>query len=107
MCWKVAEQSGSGLTLALRQLVTALRHEADVAAEIDGQLSGPRATVRLLMVLPFLGLVMGEVLGADPLNILLTTPYGLGCLVAGMVLSVVGWHWVERQIAAVTPWSTT
>lgn len=107
VCWKVSEQSGSGLAASLQQLATALRHETDVAHEIDGQLSGPRATVQLLLVLPFVGLMLGEVLGANPLRVLLTTPYGLGCLAGGLALSAVGWRWVERQIAAVTPWNST
>jgi len=107
VCWKVSEQSGAGLAVALQHLVTGLRQEIEVAHEIDGQLSGPRATVQLLLVLPFVALMMGEVLGADPLHALLTTQYGLGCLVVGMALSAVGWRWVERQISAVTPWNTT
>lgn len=106
VCWKVSEQSGAGLAAALQQLVTALREETDVAHEIDGQLSGPRATVHLLLVLPFVGLVMGEVLGANPVHILMATPYGLGCLAGGLALSAMGWRWVERQIAAVTPWNS-
>jgi len=107
VCWKVSEQSGAGLAAALQHLVTGLRQEIEVAHEIDGQLSGPRATVQLLLVLPFVALMMGEVLGADPLHALLTTPYGLGCLAGGLVLSALGWRWVERQIGAVTPWNGT
>ena len=103
VCWKVAEQSGAGLATALRHTATTLRNETVVAAEIVAQLSGPRATVRLLVMLPAVALVMGEILGAEPLIILLGTPYGVGCLLMGIGLALVGWHWVERQIASVDP----
>jgi tight adherence protein B len=103
-CWEVAEHSGAGLAEALERVARGLQAEREVAAEIEGQLAGSRATARLLVVLPVLALVMGETLGADPLHVLFTTPYGWGCLLVGGGLSVVGSRWVEHQVRSVTPW---
>ena len=50
--------------------------EHDIAVEIDGQLAGPRATAKLLVLLPAFALFLGNSLGADPL-----TCYFTRCLV--------------------------
>ncbi|HVQ87310.1 MAG TPA: hypothetical protein VMT88_03915 [Actinomycetes bacterium] len=102
-CWQVAELSGSGLADGLSYVVESMLHEREVAAEIEGQLAGPRATVRLLTTLPVLALVLGESLGADPLQILLTTAQGWLCLALGLALATLGARWVNRQIHAVWP----
>jgi len=103
ICWDLAESSGVGLSLALRRLMTTLRSEREIAAEVETQLSAPRATVRLLMTLPLIAVAMGQSLGANPLAVLLSTAHGLICLVAGVALSVAGWMWTERQIGSVNP----
>jgi len=102
-CWEVAERSGAGLAAALDRLAVGLQAELEVAAEIDSQLAGSRATARLLAVLPVVALVMGEALGADPLHVLFSTGYGWVCLVVGGGLSLLGFRWVEHQIRSVTP----
>jgi len=104
-CWEVGENSGAGLAAALDRIAQSLQAEREISAEIDGQLAGSRATARLLAALPILALALGEALGADPLEILLTTGYGWLCLLLGVGLSVLGSRWIEQQIRSVTPWS--
>jgi tight adherence protein B len=104
-CWEVAEQSGSGLADGLSYVAESLQHEREVAAEIEGQLAGPRATVRLLITLPVLALIVGESLGAQPVAVLFTTTYGWLCLGAGSMLAGAGWHWVNRQVQTASPMS--
>ena len=104
-CWEVAEHSGAGLATALERVVQSLAAEREIAAEIDGQLAGARATARLLVVLPALALILGESLGAEPVRVLCTTPYGWGCLLAGSALSVVGSRWIEQQLRSASPWA--
>ena len=58
--------------------------------------AGPRATARLLAGLPFLGLIMAAVLGADPLAFLFGTLPGLACLLAGVGLNATGALWTHR-----------
>lgn len=103
-CWRVSAQSGAGLARGLEGVVVGLRDECDVVREIHGQLAAPRATGRLLALLPVFGWLMGSMLGAHPVAVLLTTPYGWGCLALGVPLQLTGWWWMERLAASVDPW---
>ena len=98
--WEVAGRSGTGLAAVLDRVTEALRHEEDAAAEVTAALGPPRATARMLMVLPILGVGLGYSMGADPLDFLLTSTAGLVCLFAGTTLGICGVLWVERLAAA-------
>ncbi|MEU0585702.1 type II secretion system F family protein [Streptomyces sp. NPDC006132] len=97
-CWRVAVDQGAGLAAGLDRLAAALRAERDQRCDLRAQLAGARATAVMLAGLPALGLLIGGALGADPLHVLLHTPAGLGCLVAGAVLEGVGVWWVLRIV---------
>ncbi|MDQ0750245.1 tight adherence protein B [Streptomyces africanus] len=97
-CWRVAVDQGAGLAAGLDRLAAALRAERDQRSDLRAQLAGARATAVLLAGLPSLGLLIGTVLGADPLHVLLHTTAGLGCLVAGGVLEGLGLWWVQRIV---------
>ena len=99
-CWQVASHSGAGLAAALDQVAEALRAERALAEEIEGELAAPRTTIAVLAVLPALGLLLGVTLGAHPLDILLHTPAGLACLVAGAALEAAGLAWTARIVRA-------
>ncbi|MFJ9441909.1 type II secretion system F family protein [Kitasatospora sp. NPDC101235] len=99
-CWRVAADSGSGLAAALDRVAEALRGERALAEEIAGELAGPRTTIAVLAALPGVGLLLGAALGARPLEVLLHTPAGLGCLVAGAVLEGLGVLWTARIVRA-------
>jgi tight adherence protein B len=95
-CWQVSERSGSGLASSVSRLAATLRDEEQVRREVAAQLAGPRATSVLLALLPAFGLLMGSALGADPLDVLVGTPLGLGCLVLGLMLETAGLLWTAR-----------
>jgi tight adherence protein B len=95
-CWRVSERSGAGLAAALGRLGEGLRGEEAVRREVTAQLAAPRASARLLAALPAFGLVLGAGLGARPWEVLLGTPWGMGCLMAGLVLDGCGLLWVEQ-----------
>lgn len=99
-CWRIASR-GSGLADAVRQLAATARASEDVRVEMEGQLAGPRATARLLSVLPLVGMGLGMMLGSDPLGWLLSTGPGRLCLGAGVLLTAVGAWWTARIAAAV------
>jgi tight adherence protein B len=79
----------------------AMRHEHDVAAEVDGQLAAARATASVLATLPAVAVAMGHLLGAEPLSVLLGTPIGVACLVVGAALATLGWWWLTHQVESV------
>jgi tight adherence protein B len=95
-CWQVAEEQGAGLAAAADRLADHGRADEALRQEVSTQLAGPRATAVLLAVLPGVGVLFGTGLGARPLDILLRTPWGLGCLVLGGLLAVAGVAWTER-----------
>ncbi|AUH42176.1 type II secretion system F family protein [Streptomyces sp. CMB-StM0423] len=97
-CWQVAAGGGAGLADGLDRVAAALRAERDEREELQAQLAGPRATALLLALLPCFGLLMGSALGAAPLRVLLHTPAGLVCLVAGGLLEWAGLAWVGRIV---------
>ncbi|WP_309096897.1 type II secretion system F family protein [Streptomyces sp.] len=97
-CWRVAVDQGAGLAAGLDRLATALRAERDQRSDLRAQLAGARATAVMLAGLPALGLLIGTTLGADPLHVLLHTPAGLGCLLAGGALEGLGVWWVLRIV---------
>jgi tight adherence protein B len=102
-CWQVSERSGSGLASSVSRLTATLRDEEQVRREVAAQLAGPRATAVLLALLPAFGLAMGSALGADPLDVLVRTPLGLGCLALGLMLETAGLLWTARITRSAEP----
>lgn len=95
-CWRVGSERGGTLATVLDGLAAALRDEEAQRQEVTVQLAGPRATARLLAVLPVVGLAMAAALGARPLSFLCGTLPGLACLVTGVALNVAGLYWTHR-----------
>lgn len=100
-CWRLADASGAGLADALDRVAVAMRHEHEVGDEVRGQLASVRATAWVLATVPVLAVVMGQVVGADPLSVLLGTPLGAACLALGGALGAAGWWWLSRQVESV------
>lgn len=98
-CWQVATSSGSTLAPAIDRVGDALQDDIDVRRDVRSLLAGPRTTMRLLAVLPAVGLLLGTAIGARPLSFLLGSPAGLGCLVGALLFDAAGIGW-SRRIAA-------
>lgn len=100
-CWAVAAEAGAGFAAALDSLAESLRAEEAVRREIAGQLASPRATARMLAVLPCFALLLGTGIGSAPLHVLLRTQLGLCCLSAGLALAITGVAWTDQMAQAV------
>lgn len=98
-CWSVAQTQGAGLAVALDRLVTQERRGEEVRRQLQAHLAAPRATARMLALLPALGLGLGLAIGGDPLGWLLGTVPGWLCLSLGLVLVGVGVAWAHRIAA--------
>jgi tight adherence protein B len=94
--WQVAHRTGAGLAGVLGRLADGLREQDATRQEVMATLAAPRATARLLALLPAFGLLLGEGLGADPWRFLVASPLGLLCLALGCGLALAGLAWVER-----------
>ena len=100
-CWRVAEQSGAGLAVAVGRVAQAARVAEDVRVDLEAQLAAPRATARLLGLLPLVGIGFGMMLGAEPLAWLTGTAVGRVCLAIGVGLTLAGLWWTGRIAATV------
>lgn len=97
-CVEVAEASGCPLAGVFDRLSVQLESDADAAAARATALAGPQATTRILTVLPFVGLGLGTLVGANPWGVLTTTVLGFACLTGGAVLALVGRIWSARLV---------
>lgn len=96
--WSVCERSGAPPGAVLSDLAEVLRQEADAADARRAALAAPTATARLLAVLPVLGLVLGQAVGASPLQVLLGTSAGRLAGVVGLVLAAASWAWTRALL---------
>lgn len=96
--WELAEDVGAPLADLLERLGTSVRQDADVDAQSRASLAGPRATVRLLAVLPLVGVALGQLIGARPVHILLGTPAGRLSGVTGLCLAVLAHLWTRHLV---------
>ncbi len=94
--WEVSARSGLALADVLDRLSDVLRDEEDARSEVTAALAPARATAKLLAALPGFGLALGSSMGARPVHVLLSTPFGIGCLASGVVLALLGVLWVEH-----------
>lgn len=98
-CWSVAATQGAGLADALDRLVSQDRRAEEVRRQLAAHLAAPRATARMLALLPVLGLLLGFAIGGDPLGWLLGTAWGWGCLALGILLIAAGLAWAQRIVS--------
>ncbi|WP_265520321.1 type II secretion system F family protein [Oerskovia flava] len=97
---RLAAEVGSPLTAVLDQVAATLAAEAEARAEREASLAGPRATARVLLWLPAVGVLLGSALGADPVAQALDGGLGSAAVVGGVVLLVVGRRWTARMVGA-------
>lgn len=96
---RLAEDLGMPLADVLEQVARAVaadeEHESDVAAAV----AGPRSTARVLALLPGAGLVLGTLLGADPVGSVVAGGAGTVSAAAGCALLGAGWWWTRALLA--------
>ena len=98
--WELSSGTGSGLVLALEQVLATARAEERTARLVRSELASARATARLVTTLPVVVLLAAQGIGARPWHFLLDTPAGVGCLASGVALSFAGLGWIDRIAAA-------
>lgn len=105
--WRLAEATGAPLGPALRELAAGFRDIGQSEREVAIALAAPQATSRIVLALPIVGLLLGSLLGFDPLGVLLGGPVGWALLLAGAVLMLLGWWWNQRLVKTATARPTT
>jgi tight adherence protein B len=96
VCWQLASQHG----LAMSTLMRAAQHDIAERQRFSGQvtsaMAGARATAAILAGLPVLSVVLGQLIGAEPVAFLLAGHAGGWLLVVGVTLVCSGLLWSDR-----------
>lgn len=96
VAWEVAERTGASLTATLDALAERLAADRVVHNVVAAELAAPRATGRLLAVLPMAGLALGYGFGGDPIEFFTASLPGQLCLAGGALLGCAGVLWTEH-----------
>ncbi|MHA7261760.1 type II secretion system F family protein [Arthrobacter sp. TMN-37] len=99
-CFSVAERSGAPLAEVLTRYAGQLEAAVDAQAARETALAGPRATVTLLGWLPVVGVLLGYLMGVNPLGVLFGSSLGVLVLLLGLGLMLAGRVWSSRLVAA-------
>lgn len=100
-CWRVGDSTGAGLADAVARLAASSREAERVRLELTARTAEPRATMRVLALLPVFGFVLGAGLGVNTIGWLVGGPPGRIVLVLGLSLEALGWLWARRMISSV------
>jgi tight adherence protein B len=101
--WSLAEQHGIPLADLLAGVHADLRWRLAHAGRVGAGLAGPRATAAVLTGLPVLGILLGEVVGAAPLQVLRSGVLGQALVVCGVGLAATGAHWAGAILRSAVP----
>jgi tight adherence protein B len=91
--WTLAQKHGLPLADVLDAVVKDLDQRARFAHQVNARMAGPRASATVLALLPVLGVVLGEAMGAHPIQVLADTPLGQALLIVGTTLICAGIQW--------------
>jgi tight adherence protein B len=94
--WSVADAHGLPLADLLGAAHADLTARSRFASRAEAGLAGARATAGVLALLPLLGIALGQMMGAQPLAVLLGGGAGGIFLVVGVALACAGLAWSDR-----------
>lgn len=100
-CWSVGVAHGSGLASSIDRLSLSVQAQFELRDVLRSELAAPRATSRMLSLLPAIGITLGYLLGADPIGWFLGSPIGAIVLAAAVGLTGIGVVWSRRIVARV------
>lgn len=101
LCWQLAHHHGLAIATLLRAAQHDIVERDRFRLRLDAGLAGPRTTAAVLAGMPVLGILLGQLIGAQPVRFLLAGGAGGVILVIGVALSCLGLYWSDRIITAV------
>ncbi|AEE44978.1 type II secretion system F family protein [Cellulomonas fimi] len=96
---RLAAELGAPLADVLEQVARAVAADEEHETEVAAALAGPRATTRVLTLLPVAGVLLGMLLGANPVGVVLDGGLGTASAALGVVLLLGGRAWTGRLTA--------
>lgn len=101
--WEIAMTVGAPLAEVLRMIAETLRDAASAADDVRIALAEPAGTARLLLLMPFAGLLLGFALGFDTVGVMVGNPIGTACVVLGLLLMLAARLWTGRLLERAKP----
>ncbi|WP_258566871.1 type II secretion system F family protein [Microbacterium sp. Se5.02b] len=101
--WEIATTVGAPLAEVLRIIAESLRDASAADDDVRIALAEPAGTARLLLWMPFAGLVLGFALGFDTLGVVIGNPLGALCVIAGLLLVLAARVWTGRLLRRARP----
>lgn len=101
--WALSEDLGVALAPSMTTSAQVLRAQVQARRRLDASTSGARATMRMLTLLPLVGLLAGFAFGLTPWQVYGHSPVTMASAVIGIGLTVVGWmvcRWVLGRAVA-------
>lgn len=94
--WQLSDRHGVPLAEVLDAVRRDLERRVAFAGQVKARMAGPEASAAVLAVLPVFGVLLGELSGANPLQVLTSTTAGQVLLVLGALLISAGLLWSAR-----------
>lgn len=96
VCWQLANDHGLAIATLMRTAQRDIAERQRFSARVASGMAGARATAAILAGLPLLGVLLGQLIGARPVEFLLRGHGGGWLLVVGVTLACVGLLWSDR-----------
>ncbi|PKW26513.1 tight adherence protein B [Phycicoccus duodecadis] len=90
--WRVSEATGAAASHTTAAAAASVRARQEAGRRVGAALAGPRASMRLLTLLPLSGPLVGLLIGIEPGSLYGSIPARMAGL-AGLLLTVAGWWW--------------
>jgi tight adherence protein B len=104
VCWQLAAEHGLGMSVLMRAAQRDIAARQRFSTQLTAKLAGARATSTILATLPVLGVLLGQLIGAEPLRFLLSGHGGGWLLIAGTTMACGGLLWSDRITERVLTW---
>lgn len=98
LCWRLVGDHGLGIATLMRAAQRDIAERQRFSARVSSSLAGARATAAILAALPVLGVLLGQLIGARPLDFLLGGQVGGWLLLVGATLACAGLLWADRIV---------
>lgn len=96
---RLSDELGAPLAGVLDRIASAVAADEEAEGARRAALAGPRSTAQVLAWLPLLGVVLGALLGGDPVGVMLSGGLGTTSALLGVVLLLVGRWWTSALLS--------
>jgi tight adherence protein B len=96
--WLLTRRHGVAFTPLIDALAADLAEQISADGERSGEVAGPRMSGYVMALLPLLGLALGAGMGADPVQVLLSSALGNILLLVGVCMTCAGLLWSDRIV---------